>query len=579
MDLVFLVAGINITKGGIIMHKLKTPVLALLIILVFTVPVFAEGDDTVDFGWLSILPPLLAIVLAFVTKQVLVSLFLGAFIGVVMLNGWNPFYGFLRTLDVYLVGSLADSWNAAILIFLLAIGGMVGVVNKMGGTIAIAELLGRRIKNSKTAQLYTAILGILVFFDDYANSLIVGPTMRPLTDRNRISKEKLSFLIDSTAAPITGLALISTWVGYEIGVIRDVYERLGIEANYYGVFLRTIPYSFYCIFALLFVFIIILSQKDFGPMYEAEKRARLTGKLVADGAKPMISDEITSMEIRKDIKLKASNAVVPILTLVIIAFVGLWYNGYTYLEEPVNPFTLEGMRECFGAADSSIVLLWASIISSIVAIAMGAFQRIFTVNEGFDAWVEGAKSMVMACMILVLAWTLGSVTGDVGTAEFLVNKIPENFPFGILPVIIFIISAIISFATGTSWGTMAIVIPLAVPMAYAFVQNGGDPHLMTVTIGTVLSGAIFGDHCSPISDTTIMSSMSAGADHLDHVKTQLPYALTAAIVAGIAYIVSGFTSINPIITIIIGIAIMIGIVRTVGKSTAEENLKKEAGAE
>lgn len=560
------------------MCKSKTLVLALLIVLALAVPVFAEGEDTVSFGWLSVLPPLLAIVLAFVTKQVLVSLFLGAFVGVAMLNGWNPFYGFLRTLDVYLVGSVADSWNAAILIFLLSIGGMVGVVSKMGGTIAVAELLGKRVKNAKTAQLYTSILGVLVFFDDYANALIVGPTMRPLTDRNRVSKEKLSFLIDSTAAPVTGLALISTWVGYEIGVIRNVYESLGIEANYYGVFLKTIPYSFYCIFALALVFIIILSQRDFGPMYEAEKRARLTGKLVADGSKPMTGDEITNMEVRKDIKLKASNAIIPILTLLIVSFIGLWYNGYTYLEEPVNPFTWEGMRECFGAADSSIVLLWASIVSSIVAIVMGAFQRIFTVNEGFDAWVEGAKSMVMACMILVLAWTLGSVTGDVGTAEFLVGRIPENFPFGILPVIIFIISSIISFATGTSWGTMAIVIPLAVPMAYAFVQNGGDPHLMTVTIGTVLSGAIFGDHCSPISDTTIMSSMSAGADHLDHVKTQLPYSLTAAIVAGIAYIVSGFTSINSIITIIIGMAIMIGIVRFAGKSTAVDKLRKEAGA-
>ena len=558
------------------MFRLKTIVLVLLLILVLSLPVFAEGESTANFGWLSILPPLLAILLAFITKQVLVSLFLGIFIGATMLNGWNPFYGFLRTMDNYLVGSLADSWNAAIIIFLLAIGGMVGVVNKMGGTIAVAKALGRKIKSPRSAQLYTYLLGVFVFFDDYANTLIVGPTMRPLTDQNKISKEKFSYIIDSTAAPVVGLALISTWVGYEIGVIRNVYQSLGIEANYYGVFLRTLPYSYYCIYALIFLLVLLITQKDFGPMYEAEKRARLTGKLIADGAKPMTSDEITEMEIRKDIKLKASNAIVPIITLVIIAFVGLWYNGYTLLEEPINPFTLEGMRACFGEADSSLVLLWASIVSSIVAIGMGVFQKIFTVDEAFDAWVDGAKSMLMACMILVLAWSLGSVTGDVGTAEFLVGIVPKNFPFAILPIIIFFMSAIISFATGTAWGTMAIVIPLAVPMAHAFVQSGGDPHMMTITLGTVLSGAIFGDHCSPISDTTIMSSMASGADHLDHVKTQMPYSITVAIVAGISYILAGYLSAHQIIILLIGTAVIIGIVKYFGKSVKEEDLKKEA---
>jgi Na+/H+ antiporter NhaC len=556
------------------MNRYKVLLLVLLLVLVLTLPVFAEGETTADFGWLSVLPPLLAIVLAFVTKQVLISLFLGIFVGAMMLNNWNPFYGFLRTLDKYMVGSLADSWNASIIIFLLAIGGMVGVINKMGGTVAIAEALGKKIKNPKTAQLYTWILGALVFFDDYANTLIVGPTMRPLTDRNKISKEKFSFIIDSTAAPVVGLALISTWVGYEIGVIRSIYQNLGIEANYYGVFIRTLPYSYYCIYALIFGLTLVLMERDFGPMYEAEKRARLTGKLIADGAKPMTSDEITDMEIRKDIKLKASNAIVPIITLVIVAFVGLWYNGYTMLEESINPFTIEGMRTCFGEADSSMVLLWASIISSIVAVIMGIVQKIFTVDEALDAWVDGAKSMLFACMILVLAWSLGSVTGDVGTAEFLVGRIPENFPFAILPVIIFFLSAIISFATGTAWGTMAIVIPLAVPMAYVFVKNGGDPHMMTVVLGTVLSGAIFGDHCSPISDTTIMSSMASGADHLDHVKTQMPYSFTIATVSGISYILAGFLSAHPVLILLIGTAIIIGTIRFVGKSVKEEDLKE-----
>lgn len=558
------------------MFKSKTIALALLLVLILALPVFAEGEDSVNFGWLSILPPLLAIVLAFVTKQVLISLFLGVLVGSIMMNGWNPFYGFLRTMDTYVLGSLADSWNAAIIIFLLAIGGMVGVVNKMGGTLAVAKAVGKKIKSPKSAQLYTYLLGLFVFFDDYANTLIIGPTMSPLTESNRISKEKFSFIIDATAAPVVGLALISTWVGYEIGIIRNVYESLGIEANYYEVFINTIPYSYYCLYALIFVFALLVMQKDFGPMYEAEKRARTTGKLIADDAKPMTSDEITEMKVRDDIKLKASNAIIPILTLVIVAFVGLWYNGYIMLEESVDPFTIEGMRACFGEADSSMVLLWASITSGIVAVIMGIVQKIVSIDEAIDAWVDGAKSMVIACMILVLAWSLGSVTGDVGTAEFLVGQISDAIPFAILPVIIFILSGLVSFATGTAWGTMAIVIPLAIPMAYAFIQSGGDPHMMTVTLGTVLSGAILGDHCSPISDTTIMSSMASGADHLDHVKTQMPYALTIAGVSIISYILAGFLSAHPIIILLIGAVIIVGIIKFFGKSVKNEDLKKKA---
>ena len=474
------------------MNKKRFLILVLMFVLLLSLPVFAEGEEEIpNFGWLSVLPPLLAIVLAFVTKQVLLSLFLGIFIGATMLNGWNPFFGFLRSLDEFIVGSLADSWNAAIIIFLLTIGGMVGIINKMGGTTAIAEALSKKVKNPKTAQLFTWILGCLVFFDDYANTLIVGPTMRPLTDKMNVSKEKFSYVIDSTSAPVVGVALISTWVGYEIGVIRSIYQSLGIEANYYQVFLKTIPYNYYCLFSVIFVLMLVLMQRDYGPMYDAEKRARLTGKVLADDAKPISSDEITKMEIGKDVKLKVSNAVIPILTLVIVAFVGLWYNGYTALEGGVDPFSAEGMRACFGEADSSIVLLWASFASSVVAIIMALAQKILNMDEVFDAWVDGAKSMSMACMILVLAWSLGSVTQSVGTANFLVGVVSDNIPFGILPIIVFIISGIISFATGTAWGTMAIVIPLAVPLAQGFILNSGaDPSLVIVTLGTVMSGAI-----------------------------------------------------------------------------------------
>ena len=558
------------------MNRKTLTLMILALILLFAMPVFAEGEEAApNFGWLSILPPLVAIVLAFATKQVLLSLFLGVFLGATMLNGWNPFLGFLRSFDEYMVGSLADTWDAAIMIFLLSIGGMVGVINKMGGTIAVADALSKKVKNSKTAQLFTWILGVLVFFDDYANTLIVGPTMRPITDKMNVSKEKLSFLIDSTSAPVTGLALISTWVGYQVGVIRNVYQSMGIQENYFGIFVKSIPYSYYCIFALVLSLLTILMQREYGPMYEAEKRAKTTGKIIADGAKPMSSDEITKMEIRRDIKYKASNAIVPIVALIVAAFIGLWYNGYLLTEEAVDPFTMEGLRICFGNADSSMVLLWASMFSSILAMIMGVAQKIMTMGEAFDSWVDGAKSMVMACMILLLAWSLGTVTKSVGTADFLVQVVSNKLPFAILPVIVFTISAIISFATGTAWGTMAIVTPLAIPLAFGFVEVGGDPHMVIVTISAVLSGAIFGDHCSPISDTTIMSSMASGSDHLDHVKTQLPYALTAAVIGGICYLIAGFMGAHPAIVLLIGAAMVYGVLKFYGKSVKMEDLKKE----
>ena len=536
------------------------------LILVLAVPAFAESENGTEanFGWISILPPLLAIVLAFVTEQVLLSLFLGIFLGATMLNGWNPVAGFLRSIDEYIVGSLA----ASVIIFLLAIGGLIGLVNKMGGTLAVAEGLGKKVDSPKSAQLFTWILGILVFFDDYANSLIVGPTMSPLTDKNNISKEKLSYIIDSTAAPITGLAIVSTWVGYMVGVISDTYNNMGMDVNGYSIFLKTIPYMYYCIFSLLMVLLITLTQKDFGPMYEAEKRARLTGKLVADDSNPMSGDEIALMEIKEGIELKAYNAIIPIVTLIVVVFIGIWYTGYADL----GPGT--GFKEAFSNGDSFKALLWGSLTASLVAMIMGIAQKIFTVGEAFDTWMEGAKSMVIACTILVLAWSIGSVTSDVGTAKFLVGAVSGAIPVTLLPVIVFIIAGLISIATGTAWGTMAIVTPLALPLAESYIETGADPVMLIITLSTVLSGAILGDHVSPISDTTIMSSMASGSDHLDHVKTQMPYAMVVAAISIICYFIAGMTKMNPIIVLVIGGVLLYLVIHLKGQSVKIEDLKK-----
>lgn len=554
----------------------------LCMIFIMVLPAIAGNDveEKVDFGIISLLPPLLAILLAFLTKQVLLSLFLGVFAGAMMLNGWNPFFGFLRTLDEFIVGSLTDGdgWNAAIIIFTLSIGGMVGVISKMGGTKAIAEALAKKAKSPRSSQLVTWLLGVVVFFDDYANTLIVGPTMRPLTDKMKVSREKLAYIVDSTAAPVAGMALVSTWIGYEIGLINKAFAGLGIDANVYEVFVRTIPYRLYSIFALVMVITIALWQRDYGPMYKAEKRARLTGKVIADGAKPMAGKEITDTKLKPGTKLRVVNALIPILTLIIVGFAGLWYSGYT-VNEGINPFTWEGIRICFGDADASVALIWAAIIASLVAIIMAISQRILKLSEAFDAWVDGSKSLLLTCMILVLAWSLGSVTEQVGAADYLVAAVSNTLPGAVLPIIVFLISCLIAFATGTSWGTMAIVLPLAAPLAASYISS--DPAsapLMLATLGSVLTGSIFGDHCSPISDTTIMSSMASASDHIDHVKTQIPYALTGAALALVGYAVIGLMSkVTPWITLpvvlVMGIGGILLIVRFIGKSVKEKDLR------
>lgn len=544
-------------------------VLILLISLMIAAPVFAaEGGVSVSFGIWSLLPALIAILLAFITKQVILSLLFGVFVGATMLDGGNVFYGFLRTLDKYVLGSASDSWNAGILIFTLSIGGMIGLINKMGGAHAIAEALAKKVKNARSAQVVTWFMGLFIFFDDYANTLIVGPTMRPLTDKMNVSREKLAYIVDSTAAPVAGMALISTWVGYELGLINDAFTNLGIEVNAYDIFVRSIPFRFYDIFAIVMVLLIAWMLRDFGPMYKAEKRARLTGKVLADGATPMAS-MIGTAVVKEGIKLKISNALVPLLTLVTIGFMGLWYSG----GGAELPFTFEGVRTAFGDSDASVALMWAAISASIVAVIMAVSQKILTIGEALDAWVDGAKSLFITAIILILAWSLGSVTSDVGTADYLVSIVSATLPVVLLPISVFIISSIISFATGTSWGTMAIMMPLAIPLAIAF--TGGEINgILLGTLGAVLTGAIFGDHSSPISDTTIMSSMASSSDHIDHVKTQFPYAFT---VAGVA-IVLGYLPVglgmHPLISIVVGVLAIWAIIRFYGKSTDIKDLEK-----
>lgn len=514
-----------------------------------------------NYGIISLIPPLLAIMLAWWSKEVIVSLFIGVFSGALILSNYNPIAAFASTLDEYMLGSLADSWNAGIIIFLLSMGGMIGIINKAGGVVAIGEYVAKKAKSIKNTLLATWSMGVLIFFDDYANTLIVGNTMRPITDKMKVSREKLSFIVDLTAAAVSSIVPISTWIAFEVGVIKDGFDKLGIEDSAYTTFVKTIPYRYYSIFALLFALIIIYLMKDFGPMYTAEHRARTTGEVLRPGSTPMVSKELEEIEKPDGPSFSIGDAFTPILVVIVVTLFGLWYNG-----GGASPDV--SIQTAFGEADASVVLLWASFAGGFVAGINALIKGILDISDVVESWIDGAKSMFIATMILILAWSIGSITDDLGTANFLVGILEGNLPGFLIPVLLFIISAFIAFTIGSSWGTVAIVMPLAIPLAY----NIAAP--MLPAIGAVLTAAVMGDHCSPISDTTIMSSTASAVDHIDHVSTQLPYALTVAAVAALfGFLPAGF-GISPLISLPVGIIVLYIIVNVFGKSVKEVKLEK-----
>lgn len=546
----------------------------LLVAVLATNIVFAETDAGAEaaahYGVLSLITPFFAIVLSFITKQVVLSLATAVFAGAIILDGGNVATAFLRTCDTYIVGTVTDSWNATLLIFILAVGGLISIMSKMGGMQAMAIAMSKKAKNAKNSLVITWIMGLIIFFEDYANSLVVGPTMRPATDRERVSREKLSYVIDSTAGPVTDIAPISSWTAYEVGMISLAFASVGFEGNAYGTFIQTIPYRFYNILAIFMVIIVILSQRDYGPMYKAEKRARLTGKLLEDGAKPMMSQELDAMNVKEGAPLRMCNAVVPILVFTGVTIVGLWYTGGGM----DLPFNFEGIRDALGNSDAASSILYSVLLTSILSIVMAMVQKIMTLKECIDVWLNGCKELLITDVILVLAWSSGTVMDNLGTGNYISHLVGGAIPTILIPVILFLVSCVVAFSTGTSYGTSAIMIPIAFPLAYG--ATGGEMDtLCLLTIAAVTSGAIFGDHCSPISDTTIMSSMGSAADLIDHVRTQLPYAVTVAIVAAVIGYIPAAAGVTPLILIPAGIIALVIIVRLVGKSVKPEDLQKE----
>jgi len=527
-------------------------------------------------GWMTLIPPFLAIVLALLFHQVVPALVAGIWSGAWIYYG-GPLVGALRLIDHYVVNALADTDHVSIVIFSLLLGGMVGIVARAGGTYGLVEALKPYATSSRRGQLVTWLLGILIFFDDYANTLLVGNTMRPVTDRLNISREKLAYIVDSTAAPVASVALVSTWIGYEVSLIGDSLKEIGLDADAYGVFLRSLPYNFYPFLALAFGLLVATGMRDFGPMLRAERRAA-AGKVLSDTAVPLSDFDNETLAPAPDKPRRWYNAVIPVVVVLLVTFGALWFTGRASLASDGNPLAdtsilqlgFEGLGSVFGAGNSFKALLWASMAGCVVALLISRAQGILTLGDGLAAWGSGIKSMTLAIVILILAWSISDICSDLDTSGFLVATLSDHIDPRIVPAIIFVLAALTAFATGTSWGTMGILIPLAVPTAYgvagaAGLAPGHAEAILLCSVSAVLAGAIYGDHCSPISDTTVLSSMASGCDHLDHVRTQFPYATVVGIVAIVAgYVPAGF-GLSPLICLPIGVLVLVALLRWIGR--------------
>ena len=556
-----------------------------------TVSIRLEGGQTLDLvdldgrhlatvqprvlpGWVAVLPPLLAIVLALATRQVLVSLVLGGWFGCFMLEGWQPLAALLRLGDRFLVEALASPDHASIVLFTTILGGMVGVMARGGLTEGVVQALVRRVGGRRGGQLSTSAMGTVIFFDDYANTLLVGTTMRPLTDRLRISREKLSYLVDSTAAPVATLAVISTWVGFEVGLIQDALATLGRDEAAYTFFLRSLPYGFYPWLTLVCVYTLATSGRDFGPMLQAERRCVATGEVLRPGARPA-SESLTSQAGDAEDAPAPMHPVLgllPVITVIVTTALGLFFDGRAsaIASGVVDP----GLREILSQANSFAVLMWAAIMGTVVALSLVVAMRRLDLRNAVDGFVDGCRAMLIAVTILLLAWSLSAVCEELHTAGYLVEICRGALSARLLPAVTFVLAAAVSFATGTSWGTMAILMPLVFPLGAILPEAEGLAAGTAVGIhlaatSAVLAGAVFGDHCSPISDTTIMSSLASGSDHIDHVRTQLPYALTVGGLAlAVGYLPVGW-GLSPWLSLMVGAVLVVGVVLLVGRRVEE----------
>ena len=475
-------------------------------------------DGSIFIGtWWSLVPPLLAIVLALVTKEVYSSLFIGVAMGALLYTGFHPWNAFVALFDI-----MKNSMNLNILIFDVLLGMIIVLMSKSGGSAAYGKWAGNKIKSKKSAMLATTGLGVLIFVDDYFNCLTVGSVMRPVTDRFKVSRAKLAYIIDATAAPVCIIAPISSWAA---AVNSYVPEDAGISG--FQLFLRTIPYNLYAILTLLMVFTIILTGLDFGLMKKHEKNAA-AGDLFTSGGEEF--DQVKEEEISSNGKV--IDLVLPVLVLIGTAIGAMIYTGF--LGGATDVVT------AFAGCDAETSLIFATLITVMFMLALYLPLKVITFKGFMDSFVEGFKMMIPAIGILIFAWSLKGMGDALEIASFVENLVGSNASASVLlPAILFLVAIFLSFSTGTSWGTFAILVPIAIAMF----PGTDNMQMMIIAVASVLSGAVCGDHVSPISDTTVMSSAGAQSNHINHVTTQMQYAVVVAVVSAIGYVIAGFVHI------------------------------------
>ena len=527
---------------------LTAAVAALAFAFLFAVPAFAEDAAAQDVPGLyatfwSLLPPVVAIGLALITKEVYSSLFIGIVVGAVLYSGFS-FEGTMNhVLSGGIIAVLSDSYNVGILVFLVILGAMVALMNKAGGSAAFGQWASKHIKTRAGAQLATVALGVLIFIDDYFNCLTVGSVMRPVTDRHNISRAKLAYIIDSTAAPVCIIAPISSWAAAVTGFVEG--------EDGLSIFIRAIPYNFYALLTITMLIVISLANIDYGPMAKFERNA-LDGDLFS-GKNPYAgsSDDVSNAP------GTVMDLLIPILSLIVCCVLGMIYSGG--FVSGVDFVT------AFSGSDASVGLALGSFFGLVITVILYLVRRILTFKQCMDCIPEGFKAMVPAILILTFAWALKAMTDSLGADVFVAELVKSSAEglMSLLPAIIFVVGCLLAFATGTSWGTFGILIPIVV-----HVFENSDPELMIISISACMAGAVCGDHCSPISDTTIMASAGAQCDHVNHVSTQLPYAVSVAVISFVTYLVAGFVRSA-------WIALPVGLVLLLGFLTAAKVLTRE----
>ncbi|WP_418286772.1 Na+/H+ antiporter NhaC family protein [Halorubrum sp. DTA46] len=519
-----------------------------------------------DFGAISVVPPLLAIVLAILTRKAVLSLFVGIWSGAVIFTG-GP--GIVQTFE-WIVAAVADEFHATIIVFTLLLGSGVAMVWNLGGTAAVRDWALARLDSQRKAGLVAWGLGIVLFFDDYANTAIVGSAMKDVSDRLRISREKLSYVVDSTAAPVATLG-ISSWVAFQLSLIADGYESAGVDAanrpGTFEVFVSSIPFNMYAILAIVMVVVIVGTGRDYGEMLTAEQRSWTTGRVTRDEAVPMqdVAGELGEPPASTP---RLASFFVPVGVLIAVTLAtALWSGGFSPLEflgdlaagEP-GAAGNQLWDAALGAA-YEIALMIGAFAMVATGFALGKLYGIFGVGDATEYTIDGFGIMLTAISILALAWGIGETIDALGTGEYVANLAVGAVSPALLPALVFVVAGLIAFSTGTSWGTMGIVTPIAIPIAWEISGGGAAGHtLVAAMVGVIFSGAIFGDHSSPISDTSVLSATFTGADLIDHVRTQIYYAVTVALVVVLLLVAWGVTGVTPLVLLPVGALLLVGLV-------------------